>query len=417
MNSASIPDRIAKARRMAASGRYKTLKALAKAAGVHASTLRRHGVVLSAAARTSKEGRTEVRLTHAATAAGGAHNLVEMAVAERPDGPVTKQLQAESPNGLAHSAISALRRGEQPSPEAQASLDAVLGWRDAWSVWWEAYSPYHGMRSRWQQAVNTAGDAHRRAETARSCVDWYGGKLGYLSAHDAGLRLRGAFAQRRGLAGGGSAAWRGELDEILSTLNRHHSPDVVIAPPGGRLGDYSSAELDAGPGAAPAEPLIAAWSRTFGTDGLRRAARRWASAAAAPLIEAETTTRAEASAARHEANSTSQLEVVGRDAVTHLLTAADAAASAAVRISDHQTDTINELRGLLVSAAAAALTERLNDYDGDDWFNDVAADCSDIVDFDTLDNDPGRYSDGTLPLIDGSVVAPHDSGAWRHYSN
>ena len=70
-----------------------------------------------------------------------ASGLLAQAVAEQPGGMLTSALQSESPDGLAHSAISALRRGGQPTPPAQASLDATLTWRDAWNRWHDAQGP------------------------------------------------------------------------------------------------------------------------------------------------------------------------------------------------------------------------------------------------------------------------------------
>ena len=51
---------------------------------------------------------------------------------------------------------------------------------------------------------------------------------------------------------------------------------------------------------------------------------------------------------------------------------------------------------------------------GDDWYNDVADDYSDIIDHDKLDSHEYRYTDGTVPLVDGSTVAPRDYGKWCH---
>ena len=66
---------------------------------------------------------------------------------------------------------------------------------------------------------------------------------------------------------------------------------------------------------------------------------------------------------------------------------------------------------------AAELVEQLNAYDGDDWYNDVADDYSDIIDADELDSHGYRYTDGTLPLVDGTTITPHDYGKWAHYDD
>ena len=271
------------------------------------------------------------------------HRLVGMAVAEAGAGVVTRALQSESPDGLAHSAIAAHRRGDPPRQDAQRALDAVLAWRDAWDSWWVAYGPYHRLVSRHQAAASAAHAAAERAHTAREVLRWYGGPLGTLTERDAALRLRGAFAQKRGVAAGGSEAWQGELAAAASSVRLSGSLpswNGVISPDGRTVDDAARGRLDAG-------PLLAAWARLFGPPGMRRAARRWATAVADPILAAAPPVAAAAAEAERKLAATTVVETAGGDAVRQIIAAADRAEQAGVRIGSHQQGTVNYLKRAL----------------------------------------------------------------------
>ena len=75
------------------------------------------------------------------------------------------------------------------------------------------------------------------------------------------------------------------------------------------------------------------------------------------------------------------------------------------------TQTNTAARAEEIAEAVEELIEALNDYRGDDWFNDVAADYDDILDHEALDGPDGhRYRTDRLPIIGGGIVEPsgHD---------
>ena len=372
--SRDLEARLAAARRLAASGRYTTMRALARAARVSESTLRRHDIrPSSAAASNENEASTEtgpalpahaytpqwvgldggryvaLPAAHAYTPTGTlsefesdeASLLVAQAVADQPGGLFVSQLQSESPDGLAHSAISALQRGDRPTDRAQASLDATVDWRVEWSRWHDAQSAWHSMQSRLQTAERSAGQARAHADQARACLAWYGGKLGSLSEHDAALRLRGAYAQTARITPTGPSVWQHEMHEIRSKLSAHVAADQRISPAGLRVGDLGGVPAEK----LPVEPLVAAWARTVASSGgLQRAARRWATAACAPILAAEREAVAEAEDINRRSAAIDPVEMIGEDAVNAMLAAAQAAQAAGVRVQPHQTETISQMQ-------------------------------------------------------------------------
>ena len=269
--------------------------------------------------------------------------VLDQAISERPGGAITKTLQSQSPGGLAHSAICALRRGDTPTPQAQTSLDATLAWREAWDRWSDAYEPWHTMVSRLETAIMEAAEARRRASAAQRCVAFYGGRLGDLAERDAALRLRGAFAQTRGIAGSEGADWQDELALLRSNVRGHIDSNQMICPDGFLWCDLPPSDS----GRLPAEPLIAAWSQTQRRPGMRRAARRWATAVAQPYIEAEHAYEAQRVIVDVKFHGSDPVSVVGADAVVALLAASVVATGAGVRIAPHQHDTIDAFRGAL----------------------------------------------------------------------
>ena len=355
--SPDIKTRLAAARRLAASGRYTTMRALAQAAGVSESTLRRHNIRPGGAAASSGgaalpeadmalRGRSYPAAETLADLGSAEASLVAEALADHPGGSFVSQLQSESPDGLAHSAITALRRGDRPTDQAQASLDATVTWRGAWGRWWEAHGAWHGMRSRLQAAEGASGQARARADTARACLAWYGGEMGSLNESEAALRLRGAYAQAARITPTGPSVWRYEMDEIRSKLGAHVTASQPISPTGLRVGD-----LDGMPSEKlPVEPLVAAWVRTVASSrGLQRAARRWASAVCVPILAAEREADADAEDIRRRAAATDPVELIGEDAVNAMLTAAQAAQAAGVRVQPHQAAAISQMQAQMRS--------------------------------------------------------------------
>ena len=275
--------------------------------------------------------------------------ILDQAISERPGGAITKTLQSQSPGGLAHSAICALRRGDTPTPEAQSSLDATLAWREAWECWSDAYEPWHTMVSRLETAIMKTAEARRRSKAAQRCVAFYGGHLGDLAERDAALRLRGAFAQTRGIAGSESADWQDELALLRSEVRGRIDSNQIICPDGFLWGDLPPSDS----GRLPAEPLIAAWAQTQRRPGMRRAARRWATAVAQPYIEAEHACEAQRVIVDVKFHGADPVSVVGAEAIVALLAAGVVATAAGVRISPHQHDTIDAFRGGLAQRGPA----------------------------------------------------------------
>ena len=59
------------------------------------------------------------------------------------------------------------------------------------------------------------------------------------------------------------------------------------------------------------------------------------------------------------------------------------------------------------TARAEELVQALNGYTGADWWNDIAADYDDIIDYGELDGPDGhRYRTDRLPISGGGVVEP-----------
>ena len=136
--------------------------------------------------------------------------------------------------------------------------------------------------------------------------------------------------------------WKLELRDLRIRLSRFLDAERVIAPNGLRLGDLDGADVED----LPAEPLLAAWATVMGTDGLRRAARRWVTAGCAPIFATERDAEIGASAARTAAANADLLEIAGPDAVSAVLEAAVSAETAGVRIHPHQTATVEQIRNL-----------------------------------------------------------------------
>ena len=250
---------------------------------------------------------------------------------------LTRQLQSESPQGLAHSAITAMRRGEDPSSEAQASLDAVVSWREAWGKWWEQQTPLHAMHSRHQAAQGDAERSQRSAGRARASLEWYGGPLGDLSEHEAGKRLRGAFAQHRRLVDATPERWHSEMQEVRSRLAGHVPSNLSIAPTGTKINDLDGMPAEE----LPREPLIAAYARVHHLSGIERAGRRWATAATKPILVKEAETHDTARATTRQMLETDPVDFIGREAVDEMLVAARTATAAGVRISTEAQGMIN----------------------------------------------------------------------------
>ena len=283
-------------------------------------------------------------------------DLLRQALDEPKNGRLTPQLESESPHGLARSAISAIRRGEDPRPDAQASLDAVLAWRDAWAQWWTAQAPWHTMGSRQQAAERAAETASARAGTARSCLKWYGGQLGQLNEHDAALRLRGAFAQLNRLTNASPEAWLLELSDLRRSLAGHIAPNQPIGPGGLRLNDLDGQAIED----VPREPLIAAYANVYWLDGLSRAARRWATAVSRPLLSTETAAQAELALQTAQSVRADPAEIIGVEAIEAMLAAAGQAQAAGVRISESSSSTISQMQSVL--AARTPLPEPLDTH-------------------------------------------------------
>ena len=280
---------------------------------------------------------------------------VQQSLAEHPEGALTRTLQSTSPGGLAHSALAALRRGETPTPESQASLDAVLTWREAWETWFESYVPWHTLVSRTDAAISTATEAKWRADVARSCVTWYGGPLGKLTEGDAAFRLRGAFAQHQGLVGADEETWQLAMLGAKTDVESHYDsssrrPQQALDPRGLTYDDLPpfghEDEND-----LPREPLIAASAKVNRKLGLVRAARRWATAVATPILAAESAARAAADAAVAAFAQADPLEMIGAEAIAALVEAHTEADSAGVRVHEHQADTVNAMRSLIEDTA------------------------------------------------------------------
>ena len=267
--------------------------------------------------------------------------LLRMAVEDQSEA-ATRQLQSESPQGLAHSAITAMRRGEDPSPEAQASLDSVLSWRESWGKWWEQQAPLHAMHSRHQAAQGAAQRSERRAGRARASLEWYGGPLGDLSEHEAGKRLRGAFAQHRGLIDAPQERWHSGMQELRSRLTGRVPSNLSITPTGTKINDLDGVPADE----LPREPLIAAYARVHQIAGIQRAAQRWATAVAKPIFAEEAETRDTARATTREMLETDPVDFIGREAVDEMLAAARTATAAGVRISTEAQGMINQFGSL-----------------------------------------------------------------------
>ena len=266
--------------------------------------------------------------------------------------PLLSAVQSQSPGGLAHSAISALRRGELPVPEAQASLDSTIEWRAAWDQWFDAAAPLHTALSQAQGAAREAAEARGRAGAARRCLGQLGGPLEGLDEPEAAKRLRGAYAQHAGLAGAEAQDWRYHLDTLRNRIALQVRFDEPLSPSGLLIGDLDRAAAE--DRSLPAEPLIASWIRFDGTDGLRRAARRWATAAAAPVFDAERAAARKEADAAAELHSAAPVATVGREAADRILSAAEAADSPGVRLHPHQRQAVERFARMLADAAPSA---------------------------------------------------------------
>ena len=97
----------------------------------------------------------------------------------------------------------------------------------------------------------------------------------------------------------------------------------------------------------PAEPLIAAWAKVNHEEGLLGAARRWATAAASPIYAAETAARAEADATRVAFDRADPVQIIGADSISALIEAHTAAASAGVRVTEHQAEAVTSMSPLI----------------------------------------------------------------------
>ena len=274
--------------------------------------------------------------------------LLTQALVEGPRGRLTADLQACSPSGLASAAISALHRGEEPPPRERASLDAALSWWEAWDSWDTAYARWSDIRSRTEATILGSAATRLRAETAHLCLAFYGGPLGDAAESDAALALRDAFAQQRGVGSSDAADLRGMLPAMRHEIRRDIREDEVISPDGLRFGDFTLA----GARDLPVEPLVAAWAHAQPRRSLHRAARRWATAAAQPLLDAELVATEAAAAAASEFTSTDPVDVIGADAIAALLVAAEAADRDGVRLAGHQQDTVAAFRSAWSAARA-----------------------------------------------------------------
>ena len=304
MSLSKTTDRIARARRLAASGRYKTRKALAEAVGVHESTLRRHGVALPAAAAAQQAAGPELRLMPHDTGSGDWASLA----------PDSEPGEHNLPCGCDESTTCSR----------------------------------HGREARMASTHPFVRDGQRFAVYRHNLADG------------------GVEVPADGLTGD-------EIDDaIVAELQQLHSATMASDP---------VAQRNAAAFAERAARLPTRW-----TEGV--------CAGCGDPLEGPARVSDGQTGAGYCAR-----ECRNAFLSRPLPDSADSDPAAA--------------QGPVDAARAAELVERLNAYDGYDWYNDVADGYSDIIDDDELDS----YTDGTLPLVDGTTVAPRDYGKWRHYDN
>ena len=264
----------------------------------------------------------------------------------RPGSPAERVLQSESPGGLAHSAIAAIRRGEEPAERAANSLAATLAWRSVRSDWWESYGPVHSLRARLDGASRRHDEAAERRARADRFVNICGGDRGDLDLETASLRLRGAFAQHMRLAGDPEADWEGVLGSILHDALSH--PNAQAYPDGRVVADID-AEVRNDPTALRArhtEAIIALHVRSdpWRSPGMMRAVRRWATAHAESPRRRERDAAKELRAAERDLADADFIELVGTGNAETFVAAADKATAAGVRMNPNTLNMIDEAR-------------------------------------------------------------------------
>ena len=264
-----------------------------------------------------------------------------------PGGLAERALQSESPDGLAHSAICAMRRGEAPTHQAKAALEATLEWRQAWERWWEHYAPWHEMESRAQSAVQNWETRRREAQIASQCVDFYGGPLHLNDGPTAVTRMRGAFAQAKGLAGDPDADWESALESTLLHLPSGYPEvyDAFVHPNGFIIDDLYDRVRGEGGASPVGDTIIALWAHSHPNSSRRRRnmARRWATETAAPYLQAAREQKRITAGVLDEYVGTDFTDTVGADNIRKLCEAAEKAQDAGVRIADHQRTTLRQI--------------------------------------------------------------------------
>ena len=213
------------------------------------------------------------------------------------------------------------------------------------------------MQSRLGRTVDLADEAVRRATTARDCLAWHGGSLGDLSVADASMRLRGAFVQGWKMIDADRSGWDFVLKELCRDLRGHVSFWQPVAPNGTRLPDLDpDSEVDPHPATQSRTEVIAAWAKVFGTDGLRRAARRWATAASAPIFAAESAAQRAAKDVAREVAETDPVLLIGADNIAQMLDAARTATNAGVRLRPHQANAVHRMAQITQAQHSAGET-------------------------------------------------------------
>ena len=211
--------------------------------------------------------------------------MLEMALAESDGGIITRTLQSESPGGLAHSAIAALRRGVTPRQDAQEALDAVLEWREAWALWSAAYTPYHVLVSRRESAVRAANAATATARevSVRGCQRSHrprdhraeGRQLVRRAARRPHREGRCSSSQGRVRSDPGNRRQRyGSLGQRTSHRRRQRQQEL----PHARRGRHDIARRADSRRSLPSQQACgraagASWARLHGSAGMKRAAR------------------------------------------------------------------------------------------------------------------------------------------------